>query len=237
MPQHYRQAFDVVAAGEHASIVDRRAEAPVHAEVWRRLPNGGVVICVVADDRPGLLSLISASLAVEKMDVTAAQAYTRAVRAGGKREAVDFLWLRSGGGSAAPIADNDASTVAGILHGLVTGQVALESVLRRVRPRPSSPPPGAPRVTFAKTLDGSQAVLTIATSDRPGLLLGITLALFRTGVQIIASEATTKNGGVTDRFTIAEQDGSPLSPERCSAVEAGVVAAIESLGRAPQAGA
>lgn len=227
MPHHYRRAYDSVAVREHAAIVHRRADAPAHAEIWRRLPNGAAVLCVVADDRPGLLSLVSASLAVERIDVTAVQAYTRQLDRGGA-EAVDFFWLRRVDAGAMPIGDEDASHVLEVLRGLVTGKLTLESVASRARPRESSRP-GGTRVAVAEKLDAGQAVLTVQAVDRPGLLLTITLALFRARVQIVASKVATKGGVAADRFTIAEHDGSRLSAERCAEVRAAVIAAVDSL--------
>src|SRR5450432_3702578 len=77
MPARYREVFDAAAVAEHAAIVSRRAGNPAHVEVWRRLEEGVTVVCVVADDRPGLLSRITASLVIHSMDIVAAQAYTR----------------------------------------------------------------------------------------------------------------------------------------------------------------
>jgi UTP:GlnB (protein PII) uridylyltransferase len=72
-------------------------------------------------------------------------------------------------------------------------------------------------------------VLTVETYDRPGLLLAITLALFRAAVQIVASDATTAGGRVVDRFTLAELDGSPVLRHRRGAVQTAVLSALDSL--------
>ncbi|MGD0677942.1 MAG: hypothetical protein ABSC94_21215 [Polyangiaceae bacterium] len=233
MPERYRAAFDERAIGEHAAIVSRRAGAPVHVEVWQRLPDGGAVVCVVADDRPGLLSFICASLVVHQMDVTAAHVYTRIEPESGRAEAVDFLWLRRDAQLPLPVLHADISRIRDALASLVTGNTTLEEVIRKARPfRP--PPPGAStRVTFDQSTDESLVVLTVETFDRPGLLLAITQALFRAGVQIIASDATTRNGRVVDRFTIVELDGTPIRPPRRGVVQMEVLAAIDALARGP----
>jgi [protein-PII] uridylyltransferase len=229
MPQRYRDAFDGAAIREHAAIVARRGSAPAHVQIWRRLPKGGAIACVVADDRPGLLSFISAALAVEAMDVTAAQAYTRALPDGRGAEAVDFLWLRRDGSLQTPVRSDTAARVAQILGGLITGELTIESVMRRARPRAKAPAGGATRVAFDESSDANLAVLTIETFDRPRLLLAITMALFRADVQVIASDVTTTHGRVVDRFTIAELDGSPVLRHRRGAVQTAVLAAIDSV--------
>jgi UTP:GlnB (protein PII) uridylyltransferase len=93
-------------------------------------------------------------------------------------------------------------------------------------------------VTFDQGASSSDlAVLTVETFDRPGLLLTITLALFRAQVQIVASDAKTENGRVIDRFMLAELDGSPVLPHRRGAVQTAVLAGIDAIvGRRHQAG-
>ncbi|MDP9148406.1 MAG: hypothetical protein M3O36_00475 [Myxococcota bacterium] len=232
MPRQYRERYENGAAAEHAAIVARRVDGAVHAEIWRELPGGGAIVCVVADDRPGLLSLITAALASEKMDIAGAQAYTRALADGGGAEAVDLLWLRRSGGSLTPIRARDIARVVYVLRGLVAGERTPESFARRSRPTPASTPGAPTRVAFDEVRDAGHAVLTVETSDRPGLLLAVTLALFRAQVQIIASEATTRDGRVLDRFTVAEHDGSPLRPERHGFVETAVASALKPLDTA-----
>ena len=233
MPARYRNAFDGVAVREHAAIVARRAGTPAHAEIWRQEPQERAVICVVADDRPGLLSYVSASLATQRLDVVSAQAYTRTAADGSDPEAVDFLWVQRGDDPADPIRSADAVRVTDVLRGLIAGTLTMESVRRQGR-RVVTPPAGAAtKVSFDETRQANLSVLTVTTFDRPGLLLAITLALFRAQVQIVASEVTTENGQVVDRFTIAELDGSPVVRHRRGAVQTAVLSAIDALAERP----
>jgi [protein-PII] uridylyltransferase len=230
MPPRYRQqAFDGVAMREHAAIVERRAGAPAHLEIWRRLPRGGAVVCVVADDRPGLLSFISAALVVHGLDVEAAQAYTRAET----REAVDFFWLKRHGEGLAPILDGDIDRIADALRALVTGSTTIDEVIATARTEAPRTAGATTNVRFDETTDAGLTSLTVETTDRPGLLLAITRALHRARVQIVASEATTRDGRVLDRFTIVELDGAPLRAGRRGVLQVEVLAAIDSLRPAP----
>lgn len=108
MPERYRETFDAEAVAEHAGIVARRGNLPAHVEVCGRLPDGVTIVCVVADDRPGLLSRIAASLVIHSMDILSAQAYTR-ISPAGTGEAVDFLWLRRIGTGGPPLSISNAS--------------------------------------------------------------------------------------------------------------------------------
>lgn len=241
MSERYRQAFDDGAIREHAAIVARRGESQsreAHVEIWRQLPKGVSALCVVADDRPGLLSFVCASLVVHKMDVLSAQAYTRrlpesAGGAGGAGEAVDFLWVRRDADAdhSMPVLEADVERISGVLRQLITSELSIESVVERARSSRPVPPGAATNVTFDEDDDEGLVVLTVETFDRPGLLLAITLALFRANVQIIASDAVTRAGRVVDRFSIVEVDGSPIRRSRRGVVQIEVLEAIHALSR------
>lgn len=229
MPARYHELFDARDAREHATIVARRVGKPAHVEIWRRLSNGGAVLCVVADDRPGLLSFISAALFVHMMDVVAGQVYTRAAPEGA--EAVDLFWLRREGAVKSPVVESDASGIAGILRALVARELTIEAITRETGARPAPPPGASTCVTFEEAAKTGQAVLTVETFDRPGLLLAITKALARARVQIIASEVTSRDDRAVDRFTIVELDGTPLRANRCGILRVEVLAAIDAVVR------
>src|SRR5687767_2499536 len=73
MPPSYASVYSSDEIAEHAAIVERRGNRPALAERWRSLENGGAIVCVVADDQPGFLSLVSAALHLHELDVTTAQ--------------------------------------------------------------------------------------------------------------------------------------------------------------------
>ncbi|MGH7436099.1 MAG: hypothetical protein ACRENE_10540 [Polyangiaceae bacterium] len=228
MPARYRESFDGAATREHAAIVGRREGQPAHVEIWKHVPQGGAVACVVADDRPGLLSLISATLVAQSLDVVSAQAYTRSRPEGGA-EAVDLLWLRRDADHPLPIRAADAARVSELLCALLTGDLTIESVLRKPGGRASLPPGAGTRVTFNETASQGLSVLTVETYDRPGLLLAVTLALFNARLQIVSTEAETTGGRVVDRFSIVELDGRPIERNRRGTVQTAVLAAIDTL--------
>ncbi len=94
MPEAYRKVFDAAAIAEHAAIVARRGTRRLHIERWRTLPNGLVVVCMVAPDRGGLLSALSMALAKHDLAIVSAQIYTSTSTP--EPEAVDFFWLNVG---------------------------------------------------------------------------------------------------------------------------------------------
>jgi [protein-PII] uridylyltransferase len=163
------------------------------------------------------------------LDVVGAQVFTRS--AAGAEEAVDLFWLRRTRGG--PIVDDDARGVTRVLGSLITGELTVEALAGQPRapakPRPSSEL--TTRVAFGEAAGLGHTLLTVETFDRPGLLLAITHALSKARVQIVASEATTKDGAVVDTFTLAELDGSPIRAERMGLLRVEVLRAIDVVVR------
>lgn len=99
MPTSYHEAFDDEAVEAHAEVVSRRHGSATRVEIWKELPERVVAICIVAEDRPGLLSQISAALVAQEIDVVSAHAYCRSVETGGKeaifRAQLQIIGLRA----------------------------------------------------------------------------------------------------------------------------------------------
>ena len=233
MPTEYREAFDLEAARAHEAVVRRRGPRSTHVEVWRELSERVVAICVVADDRPGLLSRICAALVEQRIDVVSAHAYCRS-REDGTVEAVDLLWLRRLPGAAGTVAPIRAKDI-----------LALSQAIDRVAASPDSLEPGSEspvsnltggsaRVRFETDAKDGSTLLTVEAFDRPGLLLAVTQALFRADVQIVGLRATTEQGCAVDRFTLVDVGGSPLRRERLFALQIAILGAIDEGTLAPQ---
>lgn len=249
MPSEYKAAFDLEAATAHEAIVSRRGDQEAHVEIWRELSERVVAICVVAEDRPGLLSAISAALVGASIDVVGAHAYSH-TRPSGDREAVDILWLRripGATGLVSPIRSRDIAQVAeAIKRGLrapsrdsiappsADGAPFSESGIRTT-PRESREASissldraalRSARIKFDNAKDGA-TLLTVEAVDRPGLLLAVTQALFRSNVQIISLRATTEGGSAVDRFTIVEPNGAPLAAARRLELQSAILGALD----------
>ena len=143
MPSSYCEAFDDEAMLAHAGVAARREASATRVEIWRDLPERVVAICIVADDRPGLLSRISAALVAHEIDVVTAHAYCRA-RSNGAQEAIDLLWIRRvarANGSIGPIRARDVAAIGEMVDALVRGNAELEPTVgfaRALRAAPSS---------------------------------------------------------------------------------------------------
>ena len=225
MPARYRVLFDPRTTSKHAAVCYRRGRRPAHVEVWRTLADGSVALCVVADDRPGLLSAIAAALVSHRLDVITALVFSRTVPGGGQ-EAVDLVWVRrANSDDKASIDDDESVSVGEVLSAILSGSISVEQIASRTA---AIPAPGDPHVVvrFDDVDEEGLAALVVEAPDRPGMLLTIALEVFQQGAQIARSLVRTAGGRAFNHFELAEFSGAPLSAERREQIRAAVHAAL-----------
>ncbi|MEN9579531.1 MAG: hypothetical protein RJA70_2540 [Pseudomonadota bacterium] len=234
MPAAYRASYSEREISAHADIATRRSgELELDVFGHRDDMTG---ICIVADDRKGLLALISEAFFVCSMDVVEAEGFTRSLPEYPARfEAVDLFWLRRPSDN--PINEEDLRQLHRVLASLLDGTwVGVPAAVRdSARPQPAPPSGGEnrplSRVRFIEDAHGALYTLEVETDDRSGLLLSLSRALTAQDVQIVRSEVKTVQRRVVDRFTITELDGSPVSDERRLAIQVAVLSAAEPARR------
>jgi [protein-PII] uridylyltransferase len=228
MPESYQKNFDVTASAAHARISAERGTSLASVGTFPS-SRAGTALCVVADDRPGLLATISAALVLCRLDVIEAEAYTRR-RSGEPGEAVDVFWVRADPAARPNLAvtTEDIEAFRHALLGLLEGKVD-RSTLGATVPRGA---PGAAEtvVRFIEDREGSFSTLEVETGDRSGLLLALSQALFQQRVQIVSSQVKTNGSRVFDRFGIVELDGSPISQSRRLEIQVAVLSAVDPVG-------
>jgi UTP:GlnB (protein PII) uridylyltransferase len=211
MPEEYATRHGAAEVEAHAEIAARRGTSLVHLELCPGPPEEepSTWLCVVTDDRPGLLSLLSAAIGAHSLDVLAAWVYTR-TRPGSPDEAVDLFSVRRLGDNPG-LAIEDLPSIRKSMEALLRGEVAVETLRRRAADtsRPGQPPEMALYFHPAEP-----DLLLVETPDHPGLLLEITLTIFRERISIVRSHVTTIGGLARDEFQLAEIDGSPLTVAR-----------------------
>ena len=207
MPDVYGRLYGASEVAEHAAIVSRRGERPVHAELWQSAK--GPVLCVVAEDRPGLLALVTDALLAQGLAIQSARAFCRVV--GKERdEAVDFLELRAPGGPDGVAAQLDGDGLQAFAQSLS------ELVVEDMAQRPTSSPPRAAklatRVYFERqSLADGMYLLVIDAPDSDGLLHAVSSALHAKGMRIMACEIRTVEGRARDRFEVEPSSQRTLS--------------------------
>jgi [protein-PII] uridylyltransferase len=238
LPSTYRAAFEVQAIAAHARLAADRGDLLANIGSFASSRAPGTPVCVIADDRPGLLATISAAIVMCGLDVVYAEAHTRRLPSG-KAEAVDVFFLRH----ALPeqrkvrVSRQEIASLQETLIGLLEGRIDARGA---TPPRSSSLariPSGdiGTVVRFIESGNGVLGTLEVETGDRSGLLLALSRALFEQRVQIVESEVKTVEHRVYDRFTVVELDGNPITPERRLQIQVAVLSAIEpTVERASQ---
>jgi UTP:GlnB (protein PII) uridylyltransferase len=223
MPPRYRMLFDPRAVRRHAATAFRRGSGPARVEVWRSMADGTSEICVIADDRPGVLLRIAAALASHRWSVVMALIFSRVTDAG-FREAVDLFWVQRASGDAhAVMGPEQAATLEATLAGLVRGTLAIDDVLRAAPPVVRRP---GCLVRFESPDEGGAAVLTVSGADGPGVLLVLARTLYTQRTQVVRSLVRTVGGRVHNRFDLVEFDGSAPSPARRREIRLALEAAL-----------
>lgn len=226
MPPAYAGAFTTGEALEHAEIVARRGARMAHAELCGS-PSGEHV-CVVAEDRPGLLALITDALLVHGLSIRQAMLYCREC-SDGRSEAVHFFQLQNLRGEIDHgVGVEELSSFLQTLCELVA-----EDVLAASRPS-MIPPSSLPKTRVYFELEAprrDQVTLHVEAPDGEGLLNAIGNALAAQNVRIRASEIRTEAGVAHDRFDLVSNDGGAFTAVRLCDIQQAVLSALPNLGR------
>ncbi len=212
MPERYLLANGPESIAQHVKVVAERGNAAAHVgRVTSRHPEAAE-LCVVADDRPGLLASIAAAITASRLEVLAAQVYSRSI--GGRGEAVDVFWVRDRDGGTEGV-EAAMPRLARDLEDVCSGRVDPEELLRtrtgssspwRERPSPAVPT----EIQLDDRASPRHTVVEVFAKDRPGLLFTLSHALHELGLSISLSKINTEGARVADVFYVGELDGSKV---------------------------
>jgi [protein-PII] uridylyltransferase len=220
MPEAYGSLYGSGEVAEHAAIASRRGARLVHAELWQSTK--GPQLCLVAEDRPGLLALVTDALLAQGMGIQSARAFGRVV--GKDRfEAVDFLELRALAGP------DDAQLDSDRLPAFVQSLSELIEADMASSPSSTLPVDTGPgtRVYFERQspADG-RYLLVVDAPDSDGLLHAVCAALHAKGLRIMACEIRTVGGRARDRFEVESSSPRGLSDSELCDVQLSVLGAL-----------
>ncbi len=225
MPPAYRRSISPELIAIHARTAARRGTRLVSVGLAAEQRNGGA-LCIVTDDRPGLLWLLSAALTAHELDVVRAHISCRR-RADGRTEAVDLFWVRRKDTMLpSPLTAREVDALGVTIERLLRSECA--PALEAPPTDEESAPARAPaQVSFVVDSETGAAMLVVEAPERPGLLLTITRALFEENVQIARAEVATLG---SHALYVLELDGGPFSTSRRAEIEAAARAAIAKAG-------
>lgn len=234
MPDRYLFANPAASIAAHARAATERGAAPAHVSLVGGGQGDAFELCVVAVDRPGLLASISAALVSARLEILAAQIYSRELPTpdGAVTEAVDVFWVRPRSS-----ADDDVSRLLPRLErdlaDVCGGRVDPEALLR-ARTGSSSPwgerrgPVVTTEVVVDERASARDAVIEVFARDRPGLLYTLARTLHELGLSISVSKINTEGTRVADVFYVTEVGGAkPAGAERIREIKERLGAAAE----------
>jgi [protein-PII] uridylyltransferase len=235
MPERYLMANTPESIVQHARVVLQRGRQAAHVgRVHSRHPEAAE-LCVVADDRPGLLASIAAAITANRLEVLAAQVYSRASTAG--IEAVDVFWVRDRDGGTEGV-DLALGRLARDLDNVCSGKVDPAALLHsrtgssspwRERPSPAVPT----EVIVDDRAAPRHTVVEVFAKDSPGLLYRLASALHALGLTIALSKINTEGTRVADVFYVRELDGSKVARgPRYKEIQEALVVAVDGTDAA-----
>jgi [protein-PII] uridylyltransferase len=213
LPERYLLANRPESIVEHGRAVAARGNRVAHVvRVPSRHPEAAE-LCVVADDRPGLLASIAAALTANRLEVLTAEVYSHPV--GAEREALDLFWVRDRDGDAEGV-EAALPRLARDLDNVCSGRVPPADLLgarvgsaSRWRERPS--PAVQTEVLFDNRASPRHTVVEVYSKDRLGLLYTLAEAFHELGLSIALSKINTEGARVADVFYVREPDGSKVA--------------------------
>jgi [protein-PII] uridylyltransferase len=231
MPERYVLAHPVDVIRAHARAARDRADKPVHVATFPGPTQDSAEILVLTDDRPGLLADITAALAANRIEITAAQIYERQ-RKGLPREAVDILHVRPSGRGREPIESQEVAKVSRDIEAVLLGQVSASELLGKRPKLPSWAKRKGPdvhtRVVIDNDVSPRYTVVDVYARDHVGLLYAIAHVLYQEGLSIALSKVNTEGLKAADVFYVERAGGGKLDPERCELLRQRLVDAIEA---------
>ena len=184
-------------------------------------------VIVAAPDRPGLFSSVAGALALNGMDVRAANV------AGEEGVAVEVFTVEVARGTWPDTAKLREDLAAVLTDRMAIGERLSER--ERVYPlrRRSAAHPPVTEVTVDNEASGTATVLEVRAPDEIGLLHRITRALFDAGLDVVSARVSTLGEMVVDAFYVRESGGKKLiDTSRLSAVTAAIEEEIGAFGPA-----
>ncbi len=234
LPARYVYANSASGIVKHLAVI-REAEGQTALIRELDMSEPYFELAVVADDRPGLLSYIAASLAAAKIKVIGAQIYSFQTASGVKR-AVDMFWVRAGQESAN--ARRLLPKVQQHLSDILAGRIEAVELVRGEKQSMRWSWRPAPAVETEIFIDNRSAtrhtVVEVITQDRRDLLFWLSTALHREDVTIDLAKINTEGERIADVFYVTNRDGSKLEREQVERVERRVQMTLAMLEGEPE---
>jgi [protein-PII] uridylyltransferase len=229
MPERYLLAHPVDVIRAHARAARDRGDRLAHVASFPGPSKDVTELLVLCDDKPGLLASIAAALSANRIEITAAQVFSRQ-RKGAVPEAVDLLLVRPSARSETLSSEEFAKITRDIVA-ILSGEVTAEQLLGRRSKVPAWSKRKAPEVRTKVVIDNNVSpqytVVDVYARDHVGLLYAIANVIHQEGLMIALSKVNTEGLKAADVFYVERAEGGKLDPERCEVLRQKLFDAIE----------
>ncbi len=233
VPQRYLYATEPEDIVRHSRFAREAQQRRFSARVMN-IEEPYVELGFIADDRPGLLAMITAALAANRLRVAGAQIYSW-IDTYGRSRSLDLFWVRSG---------RDPQSVANALprvekdfERLMSQEISPADLVESRRQAANFARRPAPEVKTRVSFDNRSAtdhtILEVTTEDRPGLLFRLAHALQEAGFSVALAKINTEGNQVADVFYVTDALGKKVTDvSQVEAVKNDIIRTIESLAEA-----
>jgi len=164
-------------------------------------------VIVAASDRPGLFSSVAGALALNGMNVRAANV------SGEDGVAVEVFTVEVARGTWPDTAKLRQDLAAVLSDRVVIGELLSERERVYPRPRPLAANQPGNDVTVDSEASETATVLEVRAPDEIGLLHRITRTLFEADLDVVSARVSTLGEMVVDAFYVRESDGAKVTDE------------------------
>ena len=240
MPERYLLSHSAAEIAAHVRSVQAARGKSLYLKLTPSHLSNIAELCVITGaatendgvgDRPGLLAAIAAALTACKLEIYAAQIYTRA-RSTPDEQVLDVFWVRDRVHGIEGLKEL-LPKLERILRSLISGAVTPEELLKQ-RTAPSWSERPCPPVQVEIGVDNRSSkkytIVEVVAQDRPGVLFTVSHTLHRLGLSIEFAKVNTEGNRVVDIFYVTELDETKLASR--TRIEQLKSALLASLGQA-----
>ena len=207
MPRAYFLAFPTEALIRHFALMAAPPDGPVNIHVGKTDAAGVYELDIVAPDRPGLFSKVAGGLALNGVNVLAAQIFTRA-------DGAALEVFRVSGAHEDEVDPGRWDRVRADIGAVIAGELSLDERLaqkRELYTRPSKGKREPSRVLVENAVSDFFTVVEVHATDRVGLLYAITDALSDLELDIQSARIATYAEDVVDVFYVRDVVGQKIT--------------------------
>jgi [protein-PII] uridylyltransferase len=221
MSPRYRLYMPVPAILEHIDLYHQLGAADFLCDIKRSADANARSVTICAKDRPGLISKIAGVFTLNNIDILDVQVFTWH-----NNIALDIFKVKPPPDQIMETEkwDRTEKNLAAALSGELNLAAALQkkrTTFRHSRIKKYKKPH---RVEVDNTGSSFFTIIEVFTYDFPGLLFGITDALYRCGLNIWVAKIATKADQVVDVFYVWDLNGDKVdSPDQVALIKAAIL--------------